>query len=113
VRRPVFRFEAELLTDAPFEHIVERLGNNGPSAFRCLRPLGIWAPVTTAEGHLVLRWARTVAGTEESGEVAILPDLRGAHLRLQGCLKGWMGFLLLGLLRWRTDRLLDRLVEEL
>jgi len=28
-------------------------------------------------------------------------------------MKGWAGILLFGLLRWRTDRLLDRFVEEL
>jgi hypothetical protein len=41
------------------------------------------------------------------------PDPKGAHLRLEGRMKGWSAFLLFGLLRWRTDRLLDRFVEEL
>jgi hypothetical protein len=45
--------------------------------------------------------------------LTVTPDPKGAHLRLEGRLKGWTGFVLLGLLRWRTDRLLDRFVEEL
>jgi hypothetical protein len=61
----------------------------------------------------VLRWSRTRGGAEESGELFLVTDPKGAHLRLKGRLKGWAGFLYLGLLRWRTDRLLDRFVEEL
>jgi hypothetical protein len=113
VKRPVFSFEAELLTDAPFDHVVGRLCGAGPRAFKCLRPLGAWADPELAPGQLVLRWSRTRAGAEESGELVLAPDPKGAHLRLEGRLKGWTGFLLLGLLRWHTDRLLDRLVEEL
>jgi hypothetical protein len=113
VKRPVFSFEAELLTDAPYEHVVGRLRNQAPAAFKSLRPLGAWAGPEEAEGLLVLRWFRTVAGAHESGELTLRPDPRGAHLRLEGRMKGWAGFLWFGLLRWRTDRLLDRLVEEL
>lgn len=113
MKRPVFSFEAELLTDAPFDHVVGRLCEAGPQAFKCLRPLGVWAEPAEISGRLVLRWSRTRAGAEEAGELVLAPDPKGAHLRLEGCLKGWMGFLLLGMLRWRTDRLLDRLVEEL
>jgi hypothetical protein len=54
-----------------------------------------------------------MGGAEESGTLVLAPDPKGAHLRLEGRLSGWAGFLLLGLLRWRTDRLLDRFVEEL
>jgi hypothetical protein len=113
VRRPVFSFEAELLTDAPYEHIVGRVREAGPQAFKCLRSLGVWVEPAEASGRLVLRWSRTRAGAEESGELVLAPDPKGARLRLEGRLKGWMGFLLLGMLRWRTDRLLDRFVEEL
>jgi hypothetical protein len=113
MKRPVFRFEAELLTDAPYDHVVGRVREAGPQAFKCLRPLGAWAEPAEASGRLVLRWSRARAGVEESGELVLAPDPRGARLRLEGCLKGWMGFLLLGMLRWRTDRLLDRFVEEL
>jgi hypothetical protein len=113
VKRPVFTFEAELLTDAPYDHVVRRLCEAGPRAFKCLRPLGAWADPVQTPGRLVLRWSHTSAGAEASGALVLAPDLKGAHLRLEGSLKGWMGFLLLGRLRWRTDRLLDRLVEEL
>lgn len=110
---PVFRFNAELLTDAPFEHIRERVLAVGPEGFTCLCAITIWDVPEVFSDRLVLRWFRTVAGAEESGELVLAPDPKGAHLRLEGRLSGWMGFLLLGMLRWRTDRLLDRFVEEL
>jgi hypothetical protein len=113
VKRPVFSFEAELLTDAPFDHIAGRLRNQGPQAFKSLRPLGVWAAPEVASDRLILRWVRTVAGAEESGELTLSMDAKGVHLRLEGRMKGWAGFLFFGLLRWRTDRLLDRFVEEL
>jgi hypothetical protein len=75
--------------------------------------LGAWADPEQSPGRLVLRWSRTTAGAEATGALIFAPDPKGAHLRLEGRLKGWMGFLLLGMLRWRTDRLLDRFVEEL
>jgi len=113
VKRPVFSFEAELLTDAPYDHIAGRLRHANPLTFKSLRPLSGWAPLEEDEGRLVLRWARRVAGAEESGMLILAPDPKGAHLRLEGRMKGWSAFLLFGLLRWRTDRLLDRFVEEL
>jgi hypothetical protein len=113
VKRPVFSFEAELLTDAPYDLVVSRLCEAGPLAFKCLRPLGAWTEPVQTPGQLVLRWSHTTAGAEASGALVLAPDPKGAHLRLEGCLRGWMGFLLLGRLRWRTDRLLDRLVGEL
>jgi len=113
VKRPAFSFEAEVLTDAPFDHIVGRLREAGPLGFKSLRPLGVWEEPEVQESTAVLRWSRRLAGAEESGVLTMRPDPKGAHLRLDGHLKGWTGFLLLGLLRWRTDRLLDRFVEEL
>jgi len=113
VRRPVFSFEAELLTDAPFEHVVGRLQAEGPQAFRSLRALRVWAEPEFGESRLALRWRRLAAGAEEWGELSVTPAPKGAHLRLEGRLKGWSAFFLLGALRWRTDRLLDRFVEEL
>jgi hypothetical protein len=113
VKQPVFSFEAELLTDAPYEHIVGRLQHESPMAFKSLRSVRGWVPPEEGEGRLVLRWTRTMAGAAESGELILTPDSRGAHLRLEGRMKGWSAFLLFGLLRWRTDRLLDRFVEEL
>lgn len=113
MRQPVFSFEAELLTDAPYEHIVGRLRQDSPMAFKSLRSVRDWAAPEGGEGRLVLRWTRAVAGAIESGELILTPDPKGAHLRLEGRMKGWSAFLLFGLLRWRTDRLLDRFVEEL
>lgn len=111
---PVFSFEAEILTDAPFEHIRSRLlAADGLSGFRCLRTLGSWLPLEDGEQDLRLSWSRVTLGSEETGTLTVQPDAKGAHLHLEGRLKGWTGFLLLGWLRWRTDRLLDRFVEEL
>jgi hypothetical protein len=114
VATPVFSFDAELLTDAPFEHIRQRLqATKAQAEFRCLRSLGPWSPLEAEDHELCLRWARYRLGTEESGALIIRPDAKGAHLHLEGRMKGWAGILFFGLLRWRTDRLLDRFVEEL
>ena len=113
MKRPVFSFEAELLTDAPFDHIVGRIRSEPPSSFRSLRSLGAWVTPEEMADQVVLRWCRTVAGAEESGALILASHEKGAHLRLEGRMKGWAGILFFGLLRWRTDRLLDRFVEEL
>ena len=113
MKRPVFSFEAELLTNAPYDHIVGRLQREGPSAFKCLGTLGVWAAPEGDSHRLVLGWVHSRRGAEESGELTLRPDPKGAHLRLEGRMKGWSAFLLFGLLRWKTDRLLDRFVEEL
>jgi hypothetical protein len=113
VKQPVFSFEAELLTDASFEHIAGRLRDEGPSTFRSLGALSVWAHPASEGGNLVLRWRRVRTGAEESGALILAPDAKGTHLRLEGRMKGWGAFLLFGQLRWRTDRLLDRFVEEL
>ncbi len=114
MKTPVFQFESEVLTDAPFEAIGARLAALGsPADLRCFRSFRGWQPLARVDGRLVLRWRRAWAGAEESGTLTITPDPKGAHLHLEGRLKGWTGFLLLGLLRWRTDGLLDRFVEEL
>lgn len=113
MKRPVFSFEAELLTDAPFDLVAGRLQVAGPEGFRSLRALRDWQAPVVEGPRVVLRWSRVLAGSEESGELVLSPDPKGAHLRLEGRLKGWTGFVLLGWLRWRTDRLLDRFVGEL
>ncbi len=113
MKTPVFRFEAELLTDAPLEVIEARLSQVGPGGFRSLRPFKAWQPLVTSSTGLELTWQHRGAWVEESGRLTLGPDSRGTHLRLEGRLKGWAAFLLLGWLRWRTDRLLDRFVEEL
>ncbi len=113
MKRPVFSFEAELLTDAPFDHAVGRIRSESPVSFKSLRALSVWAAPEERADQVVLRWSRTVAGAEESGALILTSHVKGAHLRLEGRMKGWAGILLFGLLRWRTDRLLDRFVEEL
>ncbi|WP_306592022.1 hypothetical protein [Geothrix sp. 21YS21S-4] len=113
MKRPVFSFEAEILTDAPFEVVVARLRNPGSDGFRSLQSLQGWQVPLMEDGRLILRWTRALSGAEESGALTVSPDPKGAHLRLEGRMKGWGSFLFFGLLRWRTDRLLDRLVEEL
>ena len=113
MKRPVFTFEAELLTDAPYDLVAGRLRDPGPEGFSSLRALQGWRGAVAEGERLVLRWSRVLAGSEESGALILSPDPKGAHLRLEGRLKGWSGFVLLGWFRWRTDRLLDRFVEEL
>lgn len=111
---PVFSFEAELLTDAPFAHIAGRIRDmDPPGDFRCLKPLQAWLPVVHGPEGVQLRWERAMAGAFEQGTLRIRPDAKGAHLHLEGRMKGWSAFLFFGLMRWRTDRLLDRFVEEL
>ena len=114
MKTPVFRFEAEVLTDAPLDRVIGALRDPGPQGFRSLRALKGWqAPEPGTGPGLDLCWTSVLGGTEESGRLSVSPDPRGAHLRLEGQLRGWLGFLLLGWLRWRTDRILDRFVEEL
>ena len=113
MKRPVFSFEAELLTDAPFDHLVGRLRQEPPQTFKSLRALGVWGAPELVGDRLLLHWSRRVLGAEESGALILAAHEKGTHLRLEGRMKGWAGILLFGLLRWRTDRLLDRFVEEL
>jgi hypothetical protein len=117
LKRPVFTFREERLTDAPFALIRDRLA--APGSVVCLAPFRPFQPLVPAgEGPdgaqgLVLAWRRRRLGAEERGTLTVTPDGRGAVLRLEGHLKGWSALLLSGWLRWRTDRLLDRFVEEL
>ena len=113
MKRPVFSFEAELLTDAPFDHIVGRhperiaLFLQEPEGPGCLGRSG-------GEGRSSGPALEPHRGGGRGIRALILaPHEKGAHLRLEGCMKGWAGILFFGLLRWRTDRLLDRFVEEL
>jgi hypothetical protein len=107
---PVLAFEAEILSDAPFEVASSRLRE--PATLKCLRPLGPWT--LTEEGdQFVLAWTRLRLGSKESGELRLSPHERGVHIRLVAQHKGWASFCTFGILRWHTDRLLDRFVEEL
>jgi hypothetical protein len=107
----VFRFQEERLTDAPMEVFRARLA--APADLPCLRAWPGLRPVEDDGVGLALRWHRARLGAVEDGTLRVTPHERGAHLRLSGRLRGWSAFLLLGWMRFRTDRLLDRLVGEL
>jgi len=49
----------------------------------------------------------------EEGTLRAEPHPTGAHLKLDGRIRGWSAFLVLGWIRFRTDRLLENLVKEL
>ncbi len=109
MKTPVFRFQEEVLTDAPLELVRERLQAGLP----CLRACPGLHPAERAGEALILRWQHHALGAVEEGTLRAEPHERGAHLSLDGRLRGWGAFLLLGWMRWRTDRLLDRIVKEL
>jgi len=114
VRTPVFTFQHEVLTDAPIAHIRGRLEAAPlPAGFRSLATLRRWEPLAVEPECLRLTWTRTWAGATEAGSLTVTEVPTGAHLRLEGRLRGWAGFLLLGRLRWKADGLLERFVEEL
>ena len=107
---PVFKFQEEVLTDAPVAAIQARLEGGELVSLRACKGL---QPLEVEGDELVLRWQHTVLGAVEEGTLRVIPHEVGAHLRLDGRLRGWGAFLVLGWMRWRTDRLLDRLVQEL
>ncbi|NTV75866.1 MAG: hypothetical protein HGA66_16885 [Holophaga sp.] len=109
MKTPVFRFQEEVLTDAPLALVRERLQAGLP----CLRACPGLHPPELAGEAIVLRWQHHALGTVEEGTLRAGPHEQGAHLSLDGRLRGWGAFLLLGWMRWRTDRLLDRIVKEL
>ncbi|BDU72675.1 hypothetical protein [Mesoterricola silvestris] len=109
MKTPVFRFQEEVLTDAPLTLVRDRLQAGLP----CLRACpGLHAPEVAGEG-ITLRWQHHALGAVEEGTLRAEFHEQGTHLRLDGRLRGWGAFLLLGWMRWRTDRLLDRIVKEL
>ena len=107
----MFRFQEERITDAPMELLRARLA--APAGLACLKPFPGLHPVEDDGVDLALRWHCTRLGAVEDGTLRVMPHERGAHLRLDGRLRGWSAFLLLGWMRFRADRLLDRLVREL
>jgi len=110
VKQPVSAFADERLTDAPFATLVVRLRE--PSRFRHLAFAARFMAIEEGDGELRLVWTRRRLAAEERGLLLLRPDPRGAYLRVEGRVKGWGGFLAFGLLRWHTDDLLDRLVDE-
>jgi hypothetical protein len=109
MKTPVFRFQEEVLTDAPLALVKERLQAGLPSLKACP---GLRSPEFSGDG-LILRWQHHALGAVEEGTLRVEPHEKGAHLRLDGRLRGWSAFLLLGWMRFRTDRLLDRIVRDL
>ena len=109
MRKPVFSFQEELLTDAPLERVREALLAGLP----CLRACPGLQPGERVGEGVTRRWHHHCLGAVEEGTLRAEPHPTGAHLRLDGRLKGWTALLLLGWMRWRTDRLLDRIVREL
>ena len=107
----MFRFQEERLTDAPMAVFRARL--TAPAGLSCLKLFPGMHPVEDDGTELALRWHHTRLGAVEDGTLRVSPHERGAHLRLDGRLRGWSAFLLLGWMRFRADRLLDRLVREL
>ena len=108
---PVFRFQEERLTDAPVALFRTRLA--APGDLASLRGCRGLHPLEVEGEELAMRWHYPVLGSVMDGTLRVLPHERGARLRLNGRLRGWTGFLLLGWMRWRTERLLDHLVREL
>jgi len=111
MKRPVFRFQEERLTDAPVALFRSRLAD--PASLPCLRSCPGLRPLEVEGEELVLRWHHSRFCAVEDGTLRVRPHEQGAHLLLNGRLRGWSGFLLLGVVRWRTETLLARLVREL
>ena len=111
MKKPVFRFQGEVLTDAPLEVLRARLDQ--PGTLASLRACQGLRPLAEEAGELALRWQYSRLACVEEGTLRVAPHERGAHLRLEGRLRGWGAFLVVGWVRWRADRLLDRLVREL
>jgi hypothetical protein len=111
MKTPVFRFREERLTDAPVAVFRTRLTE--PGALASLKGCPGLRPMEVEGEELVLRWHHARMGAIEDGTLRVMPHETGAHLRLDGRLRGWGSFLILGWIRWRTERLLSRLVREL
>ena len=89
MKQPVWRFERERMTDAPFEVVRARLAGD---TFEELRQA----------------W-----GAEERIRVQASAEGERTHLKLEATLKGWGGFLRVPFFTWRVDHYLDRFVESL
>ena len=111
MKRPVFRFQEAVLTDAPLQLLHTRL--RAPESLACLKACPGLRPLEVEGEALILRWQHARLGSVEEGTLRVRPHERGAELEWHGRLHGWGAFLVVGWVRWRTDRLLDRLVQEL
>ena len=108
---PVFRFQEERLTDAPVALFRTRLA--APGDLASLRICHGLHPLELEGEEMAIRWHYAFLGAVMDGTLRVMPHEQGAHVRLNGRLRGWSAFLLLGWMRWRTERLLDQLVREL
>ena len=111
MKMPVYKFQEEVLTDAPLPAIRARLGS--PGALASLKGCQGLRPLEEEGEELALRWHHVGFGFVEEGTLRVRPHERGAHLRLDGRLKGWGAFLVVAWTRWRTERLLERFVREI
>jgi len=111
VKVPVASFSEERLTDAPFDVVAAHLRTPRNSA--SLAFIAEWTSVSGGVEEIRLAWTRRRFLAEEEGQLVARPDAKGAHLRLEGRMKGWGSLVAFGSLRWHTDDLLDRLVHEL
>ncbi|BDU76739.1 hypothetical protein [Mesoterricola sediminis] len=109
MKTPVFRFQEEVLTDAPLALVKARLEAGLP----CLKACPGLQPAQDCGEGLALRWQHHLLGAVEEGTLRAEPHPMGAHLKLDGRLRGWTAFLVVAWTRLRTDRLLDRIVKEL
>ena len=109
MKTPVFHFQEEVLTDAPLALVKDHLLAGPPCLKACP---GLHPPEPAGDG-LTLRWQHHALGAVEEGTLRVEPHERGAHLRLDGRLRGWTALFLVAWMRWRTDRLLDQIVKEL
>ena len=132
---PVFRFEEELLTDAPLEVIESKLGNiqgiaSSLKRFRGIRLEGdasyarvspwfgekdvLFMPLVRDGARIRLQWSMTpMAGLEEHGGIEAWPEEGRTRLLLWGRLKGWPALLAVGAVRFVSDQSLEQFVESL
>ena len=111
MKQPVFSFREEVLTDAPLEALRARLG--APESLVSLRAFTGLRPLEAEGETLTLRWQRARLGAVEEGTLRVRPHERGAHLQIEGRLRGWGAFLVVGWVRFSHDRCLERLIKEL
>ena len=109
MKTPVFHFQEEVLTDAPLALVQSRLEAGLP----CLRTWPGLRPPEPSGAGLTLRWQRARLGAVEEGTLRVRPHERGAHLQIEGRLRGWGAFLVVGWVRFSHDRCLERLIKEL
>ena len=135
MRQPVFRFQEEILTDAPFPELVERLERlqalpTWHPRFRALlidpivnrarvRPwlkwLNIDLKLSDKNGSITLGWElNPLRGLAEFGGITATPCADGrTQLQLAGELRGWLSIPMIGPLRLASHRTLEKLVESL